>query len=109
MEIPERIKQIDLLIAEDPEDPFLYYARCLELTKISPAEGNKNWEDLLLQFPEYLPSYYHAGLSFKETGEKEKALEIWKKGILLAERTSDRHALTELRGIYQNTLLDEED
>ena len=58
--------------------------------------------DLLLKkFPEYLPTYYQAANHFFEKGYFEKADEVFKRGIVLAEKLGKSKALTELKGSYQ--------
>ena len=109
METNNRIQQIGQMLEEDPKDPFLHYARCLEFTKISCEQGRPFWEQMLLEYPEYVPVYYQAGTCFSELGLKEQAIDTWKKGIDQAAKQEDRHALTELRSILQNALIDDED
>ena len=104
-----RIQQIEQMLEEDPNDPFLHYARCLEYTKIAPAEGQPFWDHMLQQFPDYVPVYYQAGSCFAALGLKERAIEAWEKGIIQATKHLDRHALTELKSVLQNFLMDEED
>jgi hypothetical protein len=109
MDIQNRISHLEMLIAEDPSDPFLHYAYCLEISKTGRSDSEKNWDLLLDKSPEYLPAYYQSGLYCLSIQKKDKAIQIWKKGIDLAIVQNDGHALTELKGILQNTLLDDED
>lgn len=104
-----RIQQIEKMLEDDPIDPFLHYALCLEFTRISPLDGKAYWDKILLQFPEYVPVYYQAGTCYSELGLKEMAIDTWKKGINQAEKQQDRHALTELKSILQNALIEDED
>ena len=107
MLIEDRILQLEKLLEEDASDPFLYYALCLEFSKISNERSESLWLELISRFPDYLPSYYQAGLTLVEIRKRDEAIQLWKKGITLAELQNDRHALTELKSILQNTLLDE--
>ena len=109
MKSNDRIQQIELMLEEDPKDPFLHYARCLEYSRISPSDGQPFWENMLLEFPDYVPLYYQAGTCFAAIGLKERAMDIWKKGIEQAAKHQDNHALTELKSILQNALIDDED
>lgn len=109
MNIINRIHQIEQMLKEDPQDPFLHYALCLEYTKISQTKGKPLWEDLLQEFPEYLPAYYQAGSCFAELGHKEQAIEIWKKGAEEAVKQKDHHTLTELKNIIQNAVIEDDD
>jgi tetratricopeptide (TPR) repeat protein len=109
MEFQNRIRQIEKMLDEDPNDPFLHYARCLEYTSDSYFAGRPFWEKILNQFPDYLPSYYQAGVCFDNLGLKMMAIEIWKKGVDEALKQQDFHALTELKNILQNALLEEDE
>jgi tetratricopeptide (TPR) repeat protein len=108
MDKADRIKYLENLIQEEPDDPFGYYALCLEWEG-SPASKAEKWEQMLIRFPEYLPSYYQAGEALKQAGQKDKALEVWKKGIELAGFQGDLHALAELKSALQNAMIDEDD
>ena len=102
MQPTERINQLNQLLKEDPEDPFLYYALCLELKKAGSAETGPGFERLLLSYPEYLPAYYQAALFMAETGKLERATTIAQSGILLAQSMNELHTLSELKGLLQN-------
>jgi hypothetical protein len=104
----ERIAQLRSWIKEDPEDPFPLYGLALETTYLDDKEIQFIWETLLQKFPDYLPSYFHAGAYFQTKSRLSLALDIWEKGIQLAILKNDQHALTELRNIRQNALLDDD-
>ena len=105
----ERIKFLGNLIAEDPEDPFAHYALCLENEFESGRQQILAWEAILAKFPEYLPSYYQAGLAYQNEKDKENAIRIWKHGLALAMQQNNRHTLAELRSAIQNAMFDEEE
>jgi hypothetical protein len=105
----QRLKILKEMIAESPDEPFGYYALLLENEFENPEEILKSWTDLLSKFPDYLPSYYMAGKSFLEHGQKEEAISIWKKGLILAISQGNKHTKTELQSAIQNALIDEDD
>lgn len=102
MHTSERISQLHQLLKEDPEDPFLHYALCLELKKAGSAEAGTGFETLLNVFPEYLPAYYQAALFMAETGKLERATMVAQSGVLLAQSMNELHTLSELKGLLQN-------
>jgi len=104
----ERIDYLKALIVESPEDPFPFYALCLENESENPVQNSEGWLKVLEKFPEYLPSYYQAGMHFLELAQKENAIEIWKNGIQLAQKQGDNHALAELKSAVQNAILDDD-
>ena len=102
MQTAERISQLRQLLREDPEDPFLHYALCLELKKAGSSEARLGFERLLVSYPEYLPAYYQAALFMAETGKLERATIVAQSGILLAQSINELHTLSELKGLLQN-------
>ena len=109
MDKNQRLEILKEMIAESPDDPFGYYALCLENELENPKESLKSWKDLLSKFPDYLPSYYMAGKVFLEDGQKEEAISLWKKGLVLANIQGNTHTKTELQSAIQNALIDEDD
>lgn len=108
-ESAERIAFLRNLQKEDPEDPFLHYAICLELKKTNHPETHPSFEKLLNKFPEYLPAYYQMALFLAEAGQANHAISTISKGIDLAVRQNELHALSELKGLKQNILTGEFD
>lgn len=105
----DRIQQLHLFIEEDPSDPFNFYALALEYQTDLKDHAKQYFELLLDQFPEYLPTYFHAALFFTESGEVAKAGQIYKKGISLAQIQQNHHAERELKSAYLNFQLEYED
>ena len=93
----DRIKQLQQFYEEDPGDPFNLYALALEYLKADPAKSREIFEKLLTHHATYLPTYYHAAKLYQDVGQKERATEIYEKGIVLAGELNDLKALRELR------------
>ena len=96
------------LLREDPNEPFLHYAICLELKKNGDDALNAFLE-MKKSFPGYLPLYYQLALLLAETGNTEEAALISSEGIVLAESLGDQHALAELKGLRQDIVAGEYD
>ena len=96
------------LLKEDPQEPFLHYAICLEIKK-GEEDALPSFLNLIRDFPEYLPAYYQTALLLAEKGEIQQAASIASDGILLAEKQNDLHALAELKGLRQDILAGEYD
>ena len=97
----ERIFFLKEEIEKNPDEPFNYYALALESLKQQNDLAMELFDLLLKKFPEYLPTYYQAANHFFEKGYFEKADEVFKKGIVLAEKLGKSKALAELKGSYQ--------
>ena len=93
----DRINILKNFIAEDPGDPFNYYALALELKQSSAEECKSLLLKLSSDFPDYLPSYYQLALVHEESNEHQKAVEYAKKGIELASQQKDRKTAAELK------------
>jgi tetratricopeptide (TPR) repeat protein len=104
----DRILYLTELLQQDPEDPFLHYALCLERKK-KGEDALQEFLSLLKKFPEYLPAYYQTAVYQAETGHTEAAAETAALGIMLSEKQKDLHALAELKGLRQNILAGEYD
>lgn len=98
----ERISQLKKFLEEDPNDPFLLYALATEYVKDDPPTALTYFEQLLVDHPDYVPTYYHAAALYSELNLQEKAEETFKTGILKAEQAGDTHALRELKTAYTN-------
>lgn len=102
----QRIVQLQQMLQENPQDPFLLYALALEYRKQDLEQANLYFSKLLQQHPAYLPTYYHAAALYTELGQPQEAKNTYEKGIALAQQQNDAHTLRELRNAYQNLLLD---
>ena len=99
-----RIKMLEQFIADDPKDPFNHYALALELMKSDKPQSKKIFDQLILNHPEYVPSYYQAAQLYLELSLNEEATKIIEHGIAEAKKQNNAKAASELR-----SLLDEID
>ncbi|AHM58981.1 hypothetical protein D770_03570 [Flammeovirgaceae bacterium 311] len=102
----QRIAQLQQMLQDNPQDPFLLYALALEYRNQDLQQAQTYFNTLLQQHPDYLPTYYHAAALYAETGLTDRAKQIYELGINLALQQNDAHTLRELRNAYQNLLLD---
>lgn len=102
----QRIAQLQQMLQENPQDPFLLYALALEYRGNDLKQSLSYFTTLLQQHANYLPTYYHAAALFAELGQPEQAKETYVKGIALAQLQNNVNTLRELRNAYQNLLLD---
>ena len=102
----ERIELLKSWIADEPNDPFNYYALALEHQKLASSETTLCFEVLLDKFPEYLPTYYTAAKYFEEV-DATKTRQIYEAGIALALQQNNTKALNELKVAYQNFLFED--
>lgn len=101
-----RLKLLEEYYQQDPNDPFNVYALAIEYLKSDVAKSRHYFAELLDKHPDYLPSYYHAAKLFSEMNEKEKAIEVYEKGIALAKEKKEFKALRELQSAYDELMFE---
>lgn len=97
----ERIQQLIRFVEEEPNDPFNVYALAMEYMSNQPAQARLYFDQLLANHPDYLPTYYHAAALYADLDERERAAELYEKGILLAKAQQNQKALQELERAQQ--------
>ena len=102
----ERLEALLNFLKDSPGDPFTIYGIALEYVEVDETEAGKYFGMLLEDHPDYLPTYYKAAEFYAEMGEQEKAIEIYTRGIGLAERMKETKTLAELRNAYQDLMLE---
>ncbi|MBA3540087.1 MAG: hypothetical protein H0T79_10700 [Deltaproteobacteria bacterium] len=93
----DRIATFKTFIARTPTDPFPRYGLAMEYkSRGELAEAWAAFEEILQQFPDYVPTYLMAGGTLNELGRKTEAADVYRRGIEVATRRSDSHAAREL-------------
>lgn len=87
---------------QEPDNAFNWYGLALEHLEEEPLEALKYFEKLLVEFPNYLPSYYHAANLFAQLGFLDKAGFAFETGIALAQSKNESKTLNELKNSYLN-------
>ena len=102
-----RINKLKEFLESNPRDPFIHYGLALEFQKSDADAAREKFLELLQEYPDYLPTYYHAAHFFWEEENREKADEIFIAGIDLARSQNDANTLRELTNAYQNFQFEE--
>ena len=96
------------MLKNEPHDSFLNYALALEYAKINDIpKAIEIIEGLLLRDGNYLGAYYQLGKYYEQIEQRERAMNTYKKGIVIAQETNNKKALSELKEALQ--MLEEED
>ncbi|GAB4132901.1 MAG: hypothetical protein Fur0041_04630 [Bacteroidia bacterium] len=96
----DRLAALEEMLREQPGNAFLRYGIALEYASRGQlSEAITRIESLLIDEPEYLGAYYTLGQYYEKAGETEKAINIYRKGIALAELKGNKKALGELREV----------
>ncbi|MDZ4752435.1 MAG: tetratricopeptide repeat protein [Flavobacteriales bacterium] len=92
-----RLETLQKMLFETPKDEFLLYAIALEYRKLDKLDDAiEILEGLLESHDDYLPVYYQLGHLYAEQGGREQAIDIFQKGIALAQTRGDRRTMGEL-------------
>jgi tetratricopeptide (TPR) repeat protein len=96
-----RLDNLLQMLEKQPEDPFLIYAIALEYhSQDKNEDANIYFEKLLIEHTAYLPVYYQAGLFHVQLGDIKRALDLFRKGMLLAHSQNNVKTYNELRELH---------
>lgn len=84
-------------VQKDPKDLFSKFALALELLKRNDVDKARLlFESVLEQDSGYLGVYYHLGKLYQSLELVDKALQIFKDGVDIADKKGDTHSKSEL-------------
>ncbi|MCW8312974.1 tetratricopeptide repeat protein [Sphingobacterium thalpophilum] len=105
-----RLDQLNEFLKETPEDPFLKYAIAAEYLKLNDEqEARRRFEQLIDSNPDYVGTYYHLAKLYEKLGQPDSAISTYKKGIEIARKSRNFHALGELQGALSFLTDEDED
>lgn len=92
-----RLDTLQKMLLETPNDEFLLYAISLEHKKLGDVDkAIEVMSQLLITHEDYLPVYYQLGHLHAQKGNREYAMELFRKGIDIAKHHNDHRTLGEL-------------
>ena len=98
----DRIAKLKAFLDDNPNDCFVKHALALEYIKQDDdIKAQQLFEEVLSFDENYIGSYYHLAKLLERTGDTEKAIAIYEKGMLKAKEKGEQHALSELRSAYE--------
>ena len=93
-------------LEEEPNDPFNLYAIATEYLSESIEKAKEYFDLLLANHSDYLPTYFHAAQLYVDLELEDRAIEIYKQGIALAQLQNNTKTQRELESAYQNLLFE---
>lgn len=97
-----RKQQIEEMLAEDPNDPFLRYGLAMEYVSAGEdEEAVRCFRELLRVAADYVPAYMQAGRALARLQRDEEARELFRAGIETARGKGDAHAADEMAGFLE--------
>ena len=99
-----RIEQLEAFAKEDPRDPFNHYALALEYLKVDAGRAYEQFEMLVKEHPDYLPTYYPFAHLLIDMKQPSRGEQIFQAGIEQARHARDLKTLRELQAAYNDWL-----
>ena len=98
-----KIDQLKEFLKATPNDSFLQHALALELIKMGNDEDAKLlFENILLNEPAYVGSYYHLGKLLERINDNQAAIIVYQTGMKEAKLAKDNHSYNELQGALED-------
>jgi tetratricopeptide (TPR) repeat protein len=93
----KRLEMLEKLIAQGTTDPFVRYARALELRGAGELEqALAALEEVRTLHPEYVATFLMAGQIASQLGRVDQARAWYEQGVQVASAARDEHARSEL-------------
>ncbi len=92
-----RLEQLLVMLHDEPHDAFLRYAVAVEYASIENySEAILRIESLINDQPEYLGAFYKLGQLYEQVSENEKALDVYRRGAIVAKKQGNAKTLGEI-------------
>jgi tetratricopeptide (TPR) repeat protein len=86
----------------DPMDPFNHYLLAMEYQKEGGLKESFDlFEEIIIQFPDYVATYYTYANALLASDKEDKAEKIIRQGINEAEKKGAAKALKELKQLLE--------
>jgi tetratricopeptide (TPR) repeat protein len=93
-----RLDILKSLVAQNPHDTFSRYGLAMEYRNLGDFESALHeFQSLMADQPDYVPTYYHAGQTLERMGRAADARAVYQAGIEASTRKGDQHARSELQ------------
>jgi hypothetical protein len=99
------MEQIEAMLAEEPDDPFLRYGLAMEHAGAGDdAACVAVLRDLIARTADnpYVPAFLQAGQALVRLDRIDEAADVLRRGIDAARRAGDTHAQGEMQGLLDS-------
>jgi predicted Zn-dependent protease len=98
-----RKQQLEEMLAEDPNDPFLRYGVAMEYVGAGDLEtAVRCLRELVAVAPDYVPAYQQAGQVLARLGRAAEARAVLRQGMDAAARQGNEHARGEMEALFDS-------
>ena len=96
----DKIAALREILAQEPANGFARYGLAMELASRGQLEDSlAEFNTLIAAQPDYTAAYFMAAQTLANAGRREDAIARLKDGIVSANRTGNRHALSEMQAM----------
>lgn len=96
--IHKQIKQLEKLVKENPKNALMHYTLGIEYLRAGKDDkAITSLKKTINLEPEYSAAYRELGKALVKTNLREEAIEIFNKGIAVAEEKGDIQTAKEMR------------
>jgi len=89
-------------LEQNPSDAFARYGLAMEYSKLGQIQAAlQQFNKLLELHPDYTNGYFMAAQTLERAGRTPEARKMLENGIAAAQRTGNRHALSEMTGMLE--------
>lgn len=100
MTAPNRLAQLEALLADDPADSMTRYAVALEHAGLGDEPtACRLLSELIADDPNYVPAYLMNGQYLAKLGRVEEAVFVLERGVIAAHQAGNAHAAGEMQGL----------
>ncbi len=98
----KRLDMLEQMLAKGSTDPFHHYAHAMELRSVGRREeALAAFGQVAERFTDYVPTYLMGAQLADELGKRDEARTLCERGVAIATRKHDHHALSELQTFLQ--------
>lgn len=95
-----RLEMLTQILEQNPNDAFARYGLAMEYSNLGQTEtALQQFSKLLELHPDYTNGYFMAAQTLAKADRTEEAKAMLGKGIESAQRTGNRHALSEMQAM----------
>src|SRR5215472_13823219 len=99
---PTRLETLAQFLERNPNDAFARYGLAMEYSRLGQVEtALQEFSKLLELHPDYTSGYFMAAQTLARVERNEEAKSMLKRGIESAQRTGNRHALSEMNSMLE--------
>ena len=91
-----RMEMIEHMLISTPNDPFLHYAKGLELVNHNEEAAIESFRTVIEKFPDYLATYYQLAVLLVNRGMVEESIKVIETGMALAQKQGEMKTKQEL-------------